>query len=80
MSLDKNILNRYNQGNVSEEERSTVESWFDQYHGERPLSDQEVLDMLNSLDKKIFPVSERKSIPWNRIVAVAVFVVFVVAD
>ncbi|WP_149527308.1 FecR family protein [Sphingobacterium hotanense] len=77
MSLDKNILNRYNQGNASEEERSTVESWFDQYHGERPLSDQEVLDMLNSLDKKIFPVSERKSIPWNRIVAVAASLILV---
>ncbi|MCT1525280.1 FecR family protein [Sphingobacterium hotanense] len=77
MSLDKNILNRYNQGNVSEEERSTVESWFDQYHGEGPLSDQEVLDMLSSLDKKVFPVSERKSIPWNRIIAVAASLILV---
>src|SRR5690606_2496690 len=37
----------------------------------------EVLDMLNSLDKKIFPVSERKSIPWNRIVAVAASLILV---
>ncbi len=78
MSLDKNILKRYNQGIATEEEKSTVEAWFDQYHGEEALGDQDVLAMLNSLDEKVYSVSTKKVISWNWIIAVAASLVLVV--
>ncbi|MVZ66324.1 DUF4974 domain-containing protein [Sphingobacterium sp. DK4209] len=71
MNLDKNILEKYNQGNANEQERALVESWFDQFSINEPLQDEEILGMLNSLDGKVLPVVENTGTPWLRIFAIA---------
>jgi len=71
MNLDKNILERYNQGNANEQERALVEAWFDQFSINEPLNDVKLLRMLNALDEKVLPAVEKTETPWLRIFAIA---------
>ena len=78
MSFDKSILEKYNQGLASEEERLLVESWFDQYVCEDELHDCDILAMLDRLDEKVRPIETTKVIRWKKPLALVASLLLII--
>lgn len=71
MNLDKTILQRYAQGNCTPEEQGLVESWFDGYKPHEELSPQELLSLLDSLDKKVRQEPKVRRLNWKPMLVAA---------
>ncbi|WP_343561669.1 FecR family protein [Sphingobacterium sp.] len=76
MKIEKDILQRYSSGQCSDDERSIVETWFDQYNLEKQVTEKELDTVVAALDKRI-GVQSRNTRVWYSAAAAAIIGVFV---
>ncbi|MFZ4263193.1 FecR family protein [Sphingobacterium sp. HJSM2_6] len=71
MDQEKSLIKKYLTEQVSDRERDFVESWVDQLGEDKEISAEELLSMINSLDRKMGMPPIKKSNPYKRALTIA---------